>query len=428
MNTLHHSRDCHPFDSRISQPELLESEQSTLRKREPINPSTSSHKIHHRHHQHNIISKYLLYLLSFPTTRIDPSFSIMDDDDKNRGDLILVTGASGFIAKHTIQQALVAGYRVRGTVRDNHEASVAQEAVDQKSPEFVHKFTLVRADLTKDEGWKEAVQGCACVLHIAAPYPKDPIQDREALVPICRDGTLRVLRAAFESSQVQRVMMVSSIVAVNYWPNRPRPIVQLKESDWTDIEWKKLTWSYAIAKTKAEKAAWEFAKKQHAQDKLVSVNPAMVWGPLFDAVECTSSDMCKMFLQGALPLCPSMAYPIVDVRDVAALLVASIKAPQVGGRRLFASADTMNFVDLAKYLSVSFPQFASKIPTHAAPYWLLWLQALLGDAQMKQILPDLETRVEMNADYVTELTGVKFRPAREAVRAMVESLIDQNLV
>jgi nucleoside-diphosphate-sugar epimerase len=33
-------------------------------------------------------------------------------------DLVLVTGASGFIAKHVIKQALAAGYRVRGTLRD----------------------------------------------------------------------------------------------------------------------------------------------------------------------------------------------------------------------------------------------------------------------------------------------------------------------
>jgi len=31
---------------------------------------------------------------------------------------ILVTGASGFIASHIVQQLLEGGYRVRGTVRD----------------------------------------------------------------------------------------------------------------------------------------------------------------------------------------------------------------------------------------------------------------------------------------------------------------------
>ncbi|HWL49190.1 MAG TPA: NAD-dependent epimerase/dehydratase family protein, partial [Acidimicrobiia bacterium] len=31
---------------------------------------------------------------------------------------VLVTGASGFIASHIVQQLLEGGYRVRGTVRD----------------------------------------------------------------------------------------------------------------------------------------------------------------------------------------------------------------------------------------------------------------------------------------------------------------------
>jgi len=349
----------------------------------------------------------------------------------NEGDLVLVTGASGFIAKHTIQQALKAGYRVRGTVRNDQEETIAQQAVSQLSPDYTSNFCLVRADLTSDDGWKDAVKDCKFVLHIAAPYPMDPPRTggREALVSICRDGTLRVLQAALDETTacVQRIIVVSSIVSVLYWPGRPQPVVRLEETDWTDPDWNKLTWAYAIAKTRAEKAAWEFARERQAEQKLVAVNPAMVWGPLFDAVECTSSDMCKLFLQGAYPFNVPMAYPLVDVRDVAAVLVAAMQAPGVGGRRLFAAADTMDVKDISRHLADSFPQFASKLPTRTAPQWLIWILALF-DARMKQVLPDLETRPEMDASYVTELTGVKFRSSREAVYAMAESLIDKNLV
>ena len=350
--------------------------------------------------------------------------------DEKRGDLILVTGASGFVAKHTIHQALMAGYRVRGTVRNDHEATIAQDAVTAKSFDYASNFSLVRTDLTSDLGWKEAVADCAFVLHIANPYPKKPPKEggREALVPVSVDGTIRVLKAAFQEPSVQRTVVVSSMVAVAYWPGRPKPTFELKESDWTDPDWKKLKWAYAIAKTRAEKAAWELAKEQQVEHKLVSVNPAMIWGPLFDSIECTSSDMCKDFLQGTYPLIPPMAYPCVDVRDVAALLVASLKSDGVGGRRLLACSDTIDFVDLAKHLATTFPKFASKIPTRSGPYLFFWLLAVLGDPTMKQIMPDMETRFSVNSSYVTELTGVAFRPSREAVAAMAQSLIDQKLV
>jgi len=360
------------------------------------------------------------------------SVRFTDKMSHNTGDLILVTGASGFVAKHTILQALKAGYRVRGTVRDEQEADIVGAAVLSHSPGTTSScFSLVRADLTSDTGWQDAVKDCTFVLHIAAPYPNmdhPPDGGREALVPVCRDGTLRVLQAALTSPSVQRVIMVSSIVSVIYWPGRPKPVTHFKETDWSDPDWKDNSWAYAIAKTRAEMAAWEFARALDVEHKLVSVNPGMVWGPLLDSVECTSSDMCKMFLKGAYPFCIPLSFPIVDVRDVAALLVASMKAPGVGGRRLFAAApDMMELVDISKYLAVSFPKYASKLPTWVAPKWLVHILALF-DAKLKRLIPDMETRLDYNAAYVTELTGVKFRPSREAVYAMADSMVQRNLV
>ncbi len=53
------------------------------------------------------------------------------------GDLILVTGASGFIAKHCIKAALERGYRVRGTLRRPEAEPVVRAAVggDDGSPD-----------------------------------------------------------------------------------------------------------------------------------------------------------------------------------------------------------------------------------------------------------------------------------------------------
>jgi uncharacterized protein YbjT (DUF2867 family) len=39
------------------------------------------------------------------------------------GSLVLVTGASGFVATHIVDQLLLAGYHVRGTVRDEKKAT-----------------------------------------------------------------------------------------------------------------------------------------------------------------------------------------------------------------------------------------------------------------------------------------------------------------
>ncbi|HCK66020.1 MAG TPA: aldehyde reductase, partial [Anaerolineae bacterium] len=44
---------------------------------------------------------------------------------------ILVTGASGFIATHTIAQLLEKGYKVRGTVRSMKKEAEVRESVSK---------------------------------------------------------------------------------------------------------------------------------------------------------------------------------------------------------------------------------------------------------------------------------------------------------
>jgi hypothetical protein len=52
----------------------------------------------------------------------------------------------------------------------------------------------------------------------------------------------------------------------------------------------------------------------------------------------------------------------------------------------------------------------------------------LFDRSLKSVVPDIGTRPVADAAYVTELTGIGFRPADEAVRAAAQSLITQGLV
>jgi len=57
------------------------------------------------------------------------------------GSLVLVTGSNGFIAGHVIDHFLLAGYRVRGTVRDAQKHSWLTTLFDNKYGKG--KFELV---------------------------------------------------------------------------------------------------------------------------------------------------------------------------------------------------------------------------------------------------------------------------------------------
>ena len=96
---------------------------------------------------------------------------------------ILVTGASGFIALHCIEQLLGAGHQVRGTVRSLSRQGEIEEALTTAGRD-VSALSLYEADLTKEEGWDEAVKGCDYVLHIASPFILGvPKHEDELIIP-----------------------------------------------------------------------------------------------------------------------------------------------------------------------------------------------------------------------------------------------------
>ncbi|MEO1287090.1 MAG: GDP-mannose 4,6-dehydratase, partial [Chloroflexota bacterium] len=71
---------------------------------------------------------------------------------------VLVTGASGFIGAHCVLDLLAHDYQVRATVRTLQRAQELTTLLKQHAPN--HTIDLAYADLMRDDGWHDAVQGC----------------------------------------------------------------------------------------------------------------------------------------------------------------------------------------------------------------------------------------------------------------------------
>lgn len=125
---------------------------------------------------------------------------------------MLVTGASGYLGAHCVQQLLSRNYTVRGTVRSLANLSKVQPLLDLSAPFPKNRLQLVEADLTDAASWFGAVDGCECVLHIASPFP---IVADDSTIRIAVEGTLNVLRACTNSRSVRKVVLTSSCAAVN---------------------------------------------------------------------------------------------------------------------------------------------------------------------------------------------------------------------
>jgi len=74
-------------------------------------------------------------------------------------ELVLLTGVSGFIAKHVALKLLNAGYSVRGTVRRLDRADEVRAALAPYLTEHAGALTFVQADLESEAGWADAFQG-----------------------------------------------------------------------------------------------------------------------------------------------------------------------------------------------------------------------------------------------------------------------------
>ena len=67
---------------------------------------------------------------------------------------VLLTGISGWIAKHTAIQLLNSGYEILGTVRNQNLIKQTKETISKYAS--TDKLSFVELDLVKDVGWNEA--------------------------------------------------------------------------------------------------------------------------------------------------------------------------------------------------------------------------------------------------------------------------------
>ena len=338
----------------------------------------------------------------------------------NQVDRVLVTGASGFIAKHIVLQLLEEGYAVRGTVRSTEaQASVISSIGGQGVS--TGRFDLVRADLTRDEGWDAAMDGCRFVVHTASPFPASLPKDKFALVPIAQGGAVRVLGAATRAG-VERVVMTSSVAAV-YYGHAPSEGRIFGEADFSDTGADSIS-AYAVSKTMAELAAWEAVAGQALE--LSVINPALVLGPLLDRSFGTSAGLVRSMMRGRLPLIPDIAFGIVDVRDVALAHVRAMTAPEAAGRRFILSGGLLSLSDIARIIRAAYPALSWKLPLATLPKWVI-IAAAIGSSSAAQILPEVGPLKHLDVDPAKTILRVVFRSPETAVEALAASLFSHRL-
>jgi nucleoside-diphosphate-sugar epimerase len=335
------------------------------------------------------------------------------------GELVLVTGGSGYLGAHCILALLHEGYRVRTTVRSRKNEAKVRAMVQAGGIPSAPDLSFIEADLASDAGWAEAAAGCRYVLHVASPFPLGAPRDENELILPAREGTLRVLRAARDAG-VQRVVLTSSSEAVVHGP---KPEGRLyTEEQWSDTS-RGMT-AYGKSKTLAERAAWEFMTKEGGRMELTVVNPVGIFGPVLGPDLSTSVEIISQMLLGKMPRLPRLTFDLVDVRDLARLQLLAMVHPSAGAQRFLATAGSLSLQEIAVLLKSRLGTSATLISTKTIPDVILRLAALLVP-ELRQVVPFLGQLFTTTSAKARQVLGWQPRPMDETLLATAESLILQ---
>lgn len=226
---------------------------------------------------------------------------------------VLVTGGTGFVGACAVAALRRAGHRVRVLARS---MSRVEPALGQYGRALLDDVEVAVGDVLDEPAVRRAVSGCDAVVHAAAVYSLDPRRADEMRRTNVRATELVLAEALRE--RCDPVVHVSSTVALTRFGGSG-----------PDLPLGDVVYPYSISKRESERVA---RRLQALGEPVVCVYPGAVWGP-GDHYLGEQAERLRWLARGVFPLWPPGGFHCVDVRDVAAVLVAVLE-PGRGPRQV----------------------------------------------------------------------------------------------
>lgn len=334
---------------------------------------------------------------------------------------VAVTGANGFIGSHICKRLIDDGFRVRAVVRDASDSSKTAHLVAMGA-----NMSCVTGSLTEAGGFDRAFAGCAAVVHTAAVVEVlDSSDAQERIVKPAVAGTKNVVASCRACASVQRLVMTSSVAAVQSPLGKPDSHVYT-EADWN--EWSSIsTDAYGFAKTSAEREAWASLKATPAPFDASVICPSVTLGPPLTKAHTKASTVLvrELLYNNTMN---NYVTSFVDVRDVAAAAVAALTTAAAGGERFIVTGDDkpMDTLALGPLLQAQLPQYKVGSAGKYGP-WFIWLGAKVGLVSVFQESQFARKFVFSNAK-LKEVLRVSPRPLPDTLREAAQKMIDEGWV
>ncbi|GJY64009.1 anthocyanidin reductase ((2S)-flavan-3-ol-forming)-like protein [Tanacetum coccineum] len=239
---------------------------------------------------------------------------------------VCVTGGAGYIGSSLVQLLLQNGYTVHATLRNLGDES--KVGLLKSFPFAEERLHLFKADIYKPEEFKEAIQGCVYVFHVATPLFHTTGYKYNTTIDATINALKEIADACIRSGTVKRLIYTAS--------------------------------DYTEAKTKSEQEALKIGENKSNELEVVTLCCGLVGGGILRSgspsvfISQISSDMMQYqplrYLEELLG-----KVPIVHIDDVCRAHIFCAETPSVNGRFLCASS-FVSTGEMAKYYQKSFPQ------------------------------------------------------------------------
>ncbi len=231
---------------------------------------------------------------------------------------ILVTGATGFVGSHLLEELpkAVPGTEISVFVlpEDEHKSKLAD-----KYP----KVNLIEGNIVKRDEVLRAVKGHTHIIHLAGliSYWK---KDRERLMVVNKNGVENIVESCLQHNN-SRLIHISSVGAFGYHKDG-----NLADED-TSFNWPDSLY-YMVSKREGQKIVEQAVKNKGLN--AVILNPASIMGPGDPNLSTPHNQLYDRIYNGLFMGCFSGGLAVVDVRDLVKIIIKSLDQGKSGEKYL----------------------------------------------------------------------------------------------
>lgn len=328
----------------------------------------------------------------------------------------LVTGGTGIVGVHVLNELLDRGRTVRALHRPDSDRELVRRVLRHYHADGQARFEgieWVLGDLLEPDALRLAMSGVERVFHCAALVSFDP-RDTERMFLHNITGTANVVNAMLANG-VQRLGHISSTATIGFRPGGGA------NDETVEFKSDKSASAYAISKHEAELEVQRgIAEGLHA----VMVNPCVVIGP--GPAGRSSMTIVERMRKGSR-FYPLGSNAVVDARDVATAIIRLMdegatpdQSPGIGERHLLIG-ENISYRDLFSTIARS---AGKQVPTTAIAPWtmeLAWrferLRTLFGGRPLvtKASARTASRQRLYDGSKARKVLSMEFRKAEEAV-------------